>query len=91
MVTFRFIPLAALAAAAAISAGCASTTGVAQSAQPAARDCKAVAATFPNRPKKDATPAEQAEAKLALGRVTAERGGYLGIGTSTLADLNRDC
>lgn len=92
MNTIGSISLATLALAASLSAGCASMSGSdAQSAQYASRDCKAVAATFPNRPKKNATPAEQAEAKLALGRLAAERGGYAGIGNNTLSDLSRDC
>ena len=52
---------------------------------------KAVLADFPNRPKKQPTVAEQAEARLALGRLAAERGGYSGIGNSLLSDLSRDC
>ena len=82
------VPLIALAAMAA--AGCASMQD-SQTTQYAARECKAVPADFPNRPKKQPTVAEQAEARLALGRLAAERGGYSGIGNSLLSDLNRDC
>ena len=92
MSTLRSVSLAMAAAAVAMTAGCASMQGSdSKSSNYASRDCKAVPATFVNRPKKDASPAEQAEARLKLGRLAAERGGYGGIGNDTLSDLNREC
>ena len=90
MFTLRSALLATVVAAATVTAGCASISSD-KSPQYAARECKAVPATFPNRPKKDVSPAEQAEARLKLGRLAAERGRYGGIGNDLLSDLNRDC
>ena len=93
MSTFRSsaLPTVTLVALAAmVATGCASMRD-SQPTQYASRDCKAVPADFPNRPKKQPTAAEQAEARLALGRLAAERGGYSGIGNNLVSDLNRDC
>lgn len=91
MFTLRSALLATVVAAATVTAGCASTGSDSKSPQYASRDCKAVPATFLNRPKKDASPIEQTEARLKLGRLAAERGGSGGIGNDLLTDLNREC
>ena len=67
-------------------AGCASTP----SGQVAARECKIVAADFVNKPTKNPTPAEQAEAEMQMSRLAASRGGYR-AGTNLISDAARDC
>jgi hypothetical protein len=58
--------------------------------QLAKTECKVVPGTFVNVPKKDPTPAEQAEAQLKLQRFAYARGGY-GVGTNMPAEAVRDC
>lgn len=73
--------------------GCASMDASSQ-AQPqplASRDCKAVPADFVNHPTKNPTRVERAAAEMKLSRLAIERGGYNGIGNSTLSDLAREC
>ena len=77
----------ALAAAVAVLAGCAATTGPDQLA---ARECKVAAADFANKPKKDPTAAEKAEAELKVSRLAWQRGGYAN-GNNVFADAMRDC
>jgi hypothetical protein len=91
MFTSRPFALMAIAMAATMAAGCASMDGSQPDHYAAKRDCKAVPATFVDRPKKEPSSIEQAEARLKLGRLAAERGGTGGIGNNTLSDLNRDC
>ena len=71
--------------------GCASMDASSQPQQLASRDCKAVPADFVNRPTKNPTRAELAAAEMKLSRLAIERGGYTGIGNSTLSDLAREC
>jgi hypothetical protein len=70
-----------------VLAACASSP---QSQQLASRECKVVPGTFVDVPKKNPTPAEQAEAQLKLQRFAYERGGY-GVGTNMPAEAVRDC
>ena len=76
----------ALSLAALLVAGCASTTPE----KYAARDCKIVVADFPNKPSKNVTRAEQAEAEMKMSRLAYSRGGY-GIGNNLVADITREC
>ena len=93
MFASRLVVPAALFAVTLLAGGCASMQAgqAGQSNQYASRDCKAVPADFVDRPKKNASSIEQTEARLKLGRLAAERGGYGGIGNNTLSDLARDC
>jgi hypothetical protein len=86
MSEFRIFPLAALAAAALLLGGCATSAPE----QYASRDCKVVPADFVNQPKKNPTPAEQAEAQLKMQRFAYSRGGY-GIGTNMPIEAVKDC
>lgn len=86
MSEFRIFPLAALAAAALLLGGCATSAPE----QYASRDCKIVPADFVNQPKKNPTPAEQAEAQLKMQRFAYSRGGY-GIGTNMPIEAVKDC
>jgi hypothetical protein len=56
----------------------------------ASTNCKVVPGQFVNVPKKNPTPAEQAEAQLKLQRFAYSRGGY-GVGTNMPAEAVRDC
>ena len=68
-------------------AACASSP---ETQQLASRECKVVPGQFVNVPKKNPTPAEQAEAQLKLQRFAYARGGY-GTGTNMPAEAVRDC
>ena len=82
--TFLLIPAALFVAA------CASTTSSTAPNYAKSTDCKIVPARFVNVPKKDATPAEQAEAELKLQRFAYSRGAY-GRGIDMPSDAVRDC
>ena len=69
-------------------AACASNATTAQYA--GNTDCKIVPGQFVNVPKKNPTPAEQAEAELKMQRFAYSRGGY-GRGTDMPADAVRNC
>ena len=90
MLTNRIVILTIVSAVVSLS-GCASMDASSQPQQLASRDCKAVPADFVNRPTKSPTRAERAEAEMKLSRLAVERGGYRGIGHSTLSDLAREC
>lgn len=79
------IPVALLASAF-VAIGCASTP----SEKYAAAQCKIVVADFPNKPSKNVSRAEQAEAEMRMSRLAYARGGY-GIGNNLFADVTRDC
>ena len=76
----------ALLASALLAAGCAS----APPEKYASAECKIVVADFPNKPSKNVTRAEQAEAQMRMTRLGYARGSY-GIGNNLIADINRDC
>ena len=78
----------ALLAPALFVAACASTSPTAQYA--ASTDCKIVPGQFVNVPKKNPTPAEQAEAQLKMQRFAYSRGDY-GRGTDMPAEAVRNC
>lgn len=90
MPTNRIVILTIVSAVVSLS-GCASMDASSQPQQLAARDCKAVPADFVNRPTRNPTRVEQAAAEMKLSRLAIERGGYNGIGNSTLSDLSRAC
>ena len=90
MFTSRMVAPAMLSLFTIFGAGCASMQA-SQPEQLAARNCKAVPADFVNRPTKNPTPAESAEAQLKLSRLAAQRGGYANPGATLLPDLARDC
>ena len=69
-------------------AACASTTPAPQYASSA--DCKVVPGRFVNVPKKNPTPAEQAEAELKMQRFAYSRGIY-SRGTDMPAEAVRNC
>jgi hypothetical protein len=83
---FRIFPLSALAVAALILGGCATSAPE----QYASRECKIVPADFVDHPKKSPTPVEQAEAQLRMQRYAYSRGGYA-IGNNMPMDAVRDC
>ena len=85
MTRFHSYSLPILAAAAIVLAGCASAPE-----QYASRECKIVPADFVNQPKKNPTPAEQAEAQLKMQRFAYSRGGS-GLGNNMPMDAVRDC
>ena len=78
----------ALLAPALLVAACASTSPTAQYA--GSTDCKIVPGQFVNVPKKNPTPAEQAEAELKMQRFAYSRGAY-GRGTDMPAEAVRNC
>jgi len=86
MHAFRIFPLSALAAAALILGGCATSAPE----QYASRECKIVPADFVDHPKKNPTRTEQAEAQLKMQRFAYSRGGY-GLGNNMPMDAVRDC
>ena len=75
----------ALSLAAVLAAGCASTTPE----KYAARECKIVVADFPNKPAKNVSRAEQAEAEMKISRLAYARG--YGVGNNLVADIVREC
>ena len=86
MPAFRILPLSALAASALLLGACATSAPELY----ASRDCKIVPADFVNHPKKNPTPAEQADAQLRMQRFAYARGGY-SVGSNMPADAVRDC
>ena len=78
----------ALFASALFVAGCASTAPTPQYA--AGTDCKIVPGQFVNVPKKNPSPAEQAEAELKMQRFAYSRANF-GRGTDMPAEAVRNC